>query len=156
MPSPPEYPTMSAVPVLRKSKTPDPSAPVGSAAGACDHCGDALAGLKPVRRRLDGHARVYCCQGCAFIAEQLHLARHVHVEGLVSVTDAAEPVASARTQFPVGGMVCAASTPGTRRSRCSIHCAQAAQTMPPTGNWVRADATGSAASVTDTSPSTCT
>ena len=108
MPSPPEYPTMSAVPVLRKSKTPDPSAPVGSAAGACDHCGDALAGLKPVRRRLDGHARVYCCQGCAFIAEQLHLARHVHVEGLVSVTDAAEPVASARTQFPVGGMVCAA------------------------------------------------
>ncbi len=108
MPSASGHFTMSAVPVLRKSKTPDPAAPAGVEAGACDHCGDALAGLKPVRRSVDGRAAVYCCQGCAFIAEQLHLARQAQVEPDAVEAGAVEPAAVARTQFEVGDMVCAA------------------------------------------------
>ncbi|HTN49000.1 MAG TPA: cation-translocating P-type ATPase [Burkholderiaceae bacterium] len=44
-------------------------------AEACDHCGDSLAGLKVVRRQLGAVLHSYCCNGCAFIAEQLFLAQ---------------------------------------------------------------------------------
>ncbi len=60
-----------------------------------------------MRRDVEGRVCVYCCQGCAFIAEQLRLARQSQVDA-DREADAAAPAAVARTQFAVGGMVCAA------------------------------------------------
>ena len=54
---------------------PSPFEGAPSGAGACDHCGDSLAGLKIVQRQLGASLRDYCCNGCAFIAEQLFLAQ---------------------------------------------------------------------------------
>ena len=64
---------MPAAPVIRKSTQPG-DAPA-SGAVACAHCGDSLAGLKIISRAIGGRRQEFCCLGCAFIAEQLHLAR---------------------------------------------------------------------------------
>ena len=101
-----------AAPVLRKAKQFDgPSAPADAAAGACDHCGDSLAGLRTVERDIDGRRWRFCCQGCAFIAEQLALV----AKGGAGVEAGREPAATAdpvgaveRCQLDVDGMVCSA------------------------------------------------
>jgi len=104
---------MSAAPVIRKAKQPGAAAE-GAGAAACAHCGDGLAGLKIVSRTIGGQRRDYCCLGCAFIAEQLHLARasdadRVALEASLAQGPARREVpAGARTQIEVRGMVCAA------------------------------------------------
>ena len=84
--------------------------------GVCDHCGDSLAGLKVVQRQLGATLRPYCCNGCAFIAEQLFLAqasardREALTTVLAPAGDAAAAAAAAskQTRIDVRGMVCAA------------------------------------------------
>ncbi len=103
---------MSASPVIRKSKQPGDSPASGEA--ACAHCGDSLAGLKIVSRTIGGRKRDYCCLGCAFIAEQLHLAKASDADRVALEASLAqgplrpEPPAGARAQVEVRGMVCAA------------------------------------------------
>jgi Cu2+-exporting ATPase len=84
-------------------------------AGSCAHCGDPLAGVKVVERRLGGQRRAYCCQGCSFIAEQLYLAqagdrdRRALDAALPEVRSApGGPVQWSQCQVDVNGMVCAA------------------------------------------------
>ncbi len=104
---------MSAAPVIRKAKQPGAAAE-GAGAAACAHCGDGLAGLKIVSRTIGGQRRDYCCLGCAFIAEQLHLARasdadRVALEASLAQGPARREVpAGARAQVEIRGMVCAA------------------------------------------------
>jgi Cu2+-exporting ATPase len=91
----------------------DVSAP---AEGLCAHCGDTLAGLKVVRREWGGGRRDYCCNGCAFIAEQLFLAqagardREALSAALAPAEAPPVPGTAARAQarVEVRGMVCAA------------------------------------------------
>jgi len=103
---------MSAYPVIRKAKELGDSPAHGEA--ACAHCGDALAGLKLVTRSIGGRRRDYCCLGCAFIAEQLHLARASDADRVALEASLAqgpirrETPAGARLQIEVRGMVCAA------------------------------------------------
>jgi Cu2+-exporting ATPase len=103
---------MSASPVIRKSKQPGDSPASGEA--SCAHCGDSLAGLKIVSRTIGGRQRDYCCLGCAFIAEQLQLARasdadRVALEASLAQGPARRDVpAGARAQVEIRGMVCAA------------------------------------------------
>jgi Cu2+-exporting ATPase len=91
---------------------------VQPAEGVCDHCGDSLAGLKVVQRQVGAVLRPYCCNGCAFIAEQLFLAqagardREALSAALAPSTDAgalATPASTAaQTRIDVRGMVCGA------------------------------------------------
>jgi len=103
---------MSADPVIRKAKEPGDSPAHGAA--ACAHCGDDLAGLRIVTRAIGGRKRDYCCLGCAFIAEQLHLARASDADRVALEASLAQgPVrretpAGSRLQIEVRGMVCAA------------------------------------------------
>jgi Cu2+-exporting ATPase len=103
---------MSASPVIRKAKQPGDSPASGEA--ACAHCGDSLAGLKVVSRTIGGRSRDYCCLGCAFIAEQLLLARasdadRVALEASLAQGPARRDVpVGARAQVEIRGMVCAA------------------------------------------------
>ena len=96
-------------PATRKAKVAAGPDDAGVADGACAHCGDALAGLRIVRREVRGAPRLYCCHGCAFIAEQLELAEHASADVAHLATEpisAASP--EARATIPVQGMVCAA------------------------------------------------
>lgn len=86
-----------------------------STAGVCDHCGDALEGLKVVRRQLGPTLRPFCCNGCAFIAEQLFLAqagardREALNASLAPPETAVSPSApAAQARIEVRGMVCGA------------------------------------------------
>ena len=103
---------MSAAPVIRKAKV--PGTIDAGPASACAHCGDPLAGLKVVRRAIAGRQQDFCCLGCAFIAEQLHLARasdadRVALEASLIQGPAGRSVPiGVRTQIDVRGMVCAA------------------------------------------------
>lgn len=105
--------------LIRKSKILAPGASVTapdgpSAAGACAHCGDSLADLKVVQRALGPAMHLYCCHGCAFIAEQLFLAQasardRQALGDALGPTPAMAPLGMATaTQIPVRGMVCAA------------------------------------------------
>jgi Cu2+-exporting ATPase len=106
--------------LIRKAKVSsvagaDASVPAPSGAGACDHCGDSLAGLKIVQRQLGASLRDYCCNGCAFIAEQLFLAqagardREALTTGLgASETAAVASTTTRQVRVDVRGMVCAA------------------------------------------------
>jgi Cu2+-exporting ATPase len=104
--------TMPAAPVIRKAKQPG-DAPA-SGAMACAHCGDSLSGLKVISRAIGGRQQDFCCLGCAFIAEQLHLARasdadRVALEASLAQGPARREVPpGARVQVEVRGMVCAA------------------------------------------------
>ena len=106
---------MSTTPALRKAKVSADSAQ-GQATAVCDHCGDALAGLKVERRKLGPSLQSFCCLGCAFIAEQLYLAQAGSRDRAALdqfVADAMPrplpPEAKlARAQIGVHGMVCAA------------------------------------------------
>ena len=103
---------MPAAPVIRKAQQPG-DAPA-SGALACAHCGDSLAGLKIVSRAIGGRQQDFCCLGCAFIAEQLQLARasdadRVALEASLAQGPARRDVpAGARAQVEIRGMVCAA------------------------------------------------
>jgi len=82
--------------------------------GSCDHCGDSLAGLKVVRRALGPTLHAYCCNGCAFIDEQLFLAqagqrdRQALGVALGPPSQHAPAASAARSQFFLRGMECAA------------------------------------------------
>jgi Cu2+-exporting ATPase len=103
---------MPAAPVIRKAKQPG-DAP-GSGAMVCAHCGDSLAGLKIVRRSISGRPQEFCCLGCAFIAEQLQLAKASDADRVALEASLAqgptrrEVPAGSRVQVDVRGMVCAA------------------------------------------------
>ncbi|MFN9479514.1 MAG: heavy metal translocating P-type ATPase [Betaproteobacteria bacterium] len=101
---------MSNTPALRKAKVPVAAGEAAPADGACDHCGDALAGLKIVRRAIGGRDGRYCCLGCAFIAEQLFLAQAGSRDRAQLAAQAPEPPTGprAQAQIDVQGMVCAA------------------------------------------------
>jgi Cu2+-exporting ATPase len=108
--------------LIRKAKVASlAGADVSSASatdGACDHCGDPLAGLKVVRRQLGATLHNYCCNGCAFIAEQLFLAqagardREALSAAVAPGAEGGSPQkASAQTaqaRVDIRGMVCAA------------------------------------------------
>jgi len=106
--------------LIRKAKVSsvagaDATVPAPSAEGTCDHCGDSLAGLKVVQRQLGASLRAYCCNGCAFISEQLFLAqagardREALTSGLTASEAAAVAGTTARqVRVDVRGMVCAA------------------------------------------------
>ena len=66
--------------LIRKAKVPalasaDASAGAADVSTGCDQCGDSLVGLRVVRRPIGATMRAFCCNGCAFIAEQLFLAQ---------------------------------------------------------------------------------
>ena len=62
--------------LIRKAKVPTLArADAADTSLACDQCGDSLAGLRVVRRPVGASMRAFCCNGCAFIAEQLFLAQ---------------------------------------------------------------------------------
>ena len=96
-------------PATRKAKVAAGPDDAGVADGACAHCGDSLAGLRIVRREVRGAPRLYCCHGCAFIAEQLELAEHASAD-VAHLANEPAPGAlpDARATIPVQGMVCAA------------------------------------------------
>ena len=86
-------------------------------AASCDHCGDSLAGLKVVHRQLGAGLRCFCCNGCAFIAEQLFLAqagardREALNAAVTPGLDAGPPsvgTPTAQARIEIRGMVCAA------------------------------------------------
>ncbi len=103
---------MSAAPVIRKAK--EPGTADGGLAASCAHCGDSLAGLKIVSRAIGGHRQDFCCLGCAFIAEQLHLAHASDADRVALEASLAQgplnrdvPIGT-RAQIEIRGMVCAA------------------------------------------------
>jgi Cu2+-exporting ATPase len=82
-------------------------------ATTCAHCAEPLGGLRVVRREIDGVPLSFCCLGCAFIAEQVALARArlgpVDQRRAGSAPAAAPAVQQpARIQIEIRGMVCAA------------------------------------------------
>ncbi|HEU0204482.1 MAG TPA: cation transporter, partial [Burkholderiaceae bacterium] len=114
---------MSAVPAIRKAKIPRQSAALAAPGAAgqtesrlepayCDHCGDSLAGLKVQRRDFGAGSKVFCCLGCAFIAEQIYLAAAGRRDYASLNEPAAEAArlaaATACLRVDVHGMVCAA------------------------------------------------
>lgn len=94
-----------STPTARKAKVAAAPGAPATDAGVCVHCGDALAGLKVVQRQIGPTMRPFCCHGCAFIAEQIHLAQ----SGAALPEAAIAPVEiGARETIEVHGMVCAA------------------------------------------------
>jgi Cu2+-exporting ATPase len=107
--------------LIRKAKV---SALAGDApaaadeAGACDHCGDSLAGLRVVKRPIGPTLRSFCCNGCSFIAEQLYLAEagsrdratlNAALAGEAGgVSTEIMAMAGSRVQLEIRGMVCSA------------------------------------------------
>jgi len=92
--------------------------PAHGVAVACDHCGLPVDAANRVERRI-GIAvpgaplpmlGVYCCQGCAFIAEQLALLPDAtpRPDAAAPGIDPAPGAAPTYLQLPVLGMVCAA------------------------------------------------
>lgn len=82
---------------------------------ACAHCGDSLEAGPVVVGQWGGVAGRYCCQGCAFIAEQLQIARTtqrdvaaLQFEQAASTDADAAAAGFERARFAVHGMVCAA------------------------------------------------
>ncbi len=105
--------------LIRKAKVPTlAGADAVSIAAACDQCGDSLAGLRVVRRPVGASMRAFCCNGCAFIAEQLFLANAgTRDRALLNASIAAEAEASSAAieaataagshlQLSIRGMVC--------------------------------------------------
>ncbi len=108
---------MSAAPLQRKAKVAESgAAELAGESGRCEHCGDSLAGLKIVRKPIGRQMRAFCCQGCAFIAEQLELARassrdRAALEAVLAGAVAPQPASTGNIrhgQVEVQGMVCAA------------------------------------------------
>jgi Cu2+-exporting ATPase len=85
----------------------------GGSVGACAHCAEALARVRVISRKVDGELKQFCCLGCAFIADQIALARSQLLDptrGAVENSDgqAAGRQRLARCQIEIRGMVCAA------------------------------------------------
>jgi Cu2+-exporting ATPase len=80
-------------------------------AAYCAHCAEPLAGMRIVQREIGGQRKSFCCLGCAFIAEQVALARsrlaRAGDAGVPAGAERAVPQA-ARVQIEIRGMVCAA------------------------------------------------
>ena len=76
----------------------------------CDYCADLLSARNRFERVLHGRSRVYCCQGCAFIAEQLALLPDPQPSQRAQAAQTASqpPQAPHCAQLEVRGMVCAA------------------------------------------------
>jgi Cu2+-exporting ATPase len=91
-------------------------APAASRAGdLCAYCGDSLNAGPVVQRRVAGELHRYCCLGCAFIAEQLAIARNAQRDIAALQADerrrsdaATSGDAAASLSLPIDGMVCAA------------------------------------------------
>ena len=107
--------------LIRKAKVPTlAGADAAIITAACDQCGDSLAGLRVVRRPVGASMRAFCCNGCAFIAEQLFLAQAGSRDrALLNASIAAEAEASSAAfeaataagshlQLSIRGMVCSA------------------------------------------------
>ncbi|HVG04646.1 MAG TPA: cation-translocating P-type ATPase [Burkholderiaceae bacterium] len=107
--------------LIRKAKVPTMAgADAVSIAAGCDQCGDSLAGLRVVRRPIGATMRAFCCNGCAFIAEQLFLAHagsrdrallNASIAAEAEATSAAMEAATAagsHLQLSIRGMVCGA------------------------------------------------
>jgi Cu2+-exporting ATPase len=106
--------------LIRKAKVSSLAGQVDAstpADGLCAHCSDTLSGLKIVRRPMGGVSRDYCCNGCAFIAEQLFLAQagardrealSASLAPAESAPAAGATAARAQARIEVRGMVCAA------------------------------------------------
>ena len=106
--------------LIRKAKVPalagaDMSSGVADAAAVCEQCGDSLAGLRVVRRPVGPTMRAFCCNGCAFIAEQLFLAQagsrdRASLSALLAAdadgAAASEAAAGSHLQLSVRGMAC--------------------------------------------------
>ena len=71
----------------------------------CSHCGDPCEPRLSVERNVNGTRRHYCCQGCAFVADEL-----LHVRNAQAHRPASQPSSASETRctFPVHHMVCAA------------------------------------------------
>lgn len=72
----------------------------------CSHCGDVCGQHFRVERQVGGARMHYCCQGCAFVAEELRRVRSGAAD--FSSAPSKEIHAAQRCTFPVHGMVCAA------------------------------------------------
>ena len=111
--------------LIRKAKVPalaGADAPPGAAdlSTGCDQCGDSLVGLRVVRRPVGASMRAFCCNGCAFIAEQLFLAQagsrdrallNASIAADAEASSAASEAATAagsHLQLSIRGMVCSA------------------------------------------------
>ena len=107
--------------LIRKAKVPTlAGADAEGISAACDQCGDSLAGLRVVQRPVGATMRAFCCNGCAFIAEQLFLAQAGSRDrALLNASIAAEAEASSAAieaasaagshlQLSIRGMVCSA------------------------------------------------
>ena len=111
--------------LIRKAKTPSLAGADGSGVSAdsplvCDQCADSLAGLRIVRRPIGATMRAFCCNGCAFIAEQLFLAQAgTRDRASLNASMAAEAEASSEAieaataagshlQLSIRGMACSA------------------------------------------------
>jgi Cu2+-exporting ATPase len=83
----------------------------GQCAAVCAHCSESLSGVRIVRRQIEGASKAFCCLGCAFIAEQIALARS-RLGRANHFPLADEPTAAAqrpeRGVLEIRGMVCAA------------------------------------------------
>jgi len=124
--------------LIRKAKVPtvagaDAPFEAAEVSARCDQCGDALAGLRIVRRPVGASMRAFCCNGCAFIAEQLFLAHAGSRDrALLNASIAAEAEASAAAsdaataagshlQLSIRGMVCGA---------CALMIEQSVRSIP--------------------------
>jgi Cu2+-exporting ATPase len=79
----------------------------GQCVAVCAHCSEALAGFRIVQREIDGASRPFCCLGCAFIAEQVALARSRlgrPVDLKLPDEEAAAAQQPARCQIEIRGM----------------------------------------------------
>ncbi len=107
--------------LIRKAKVPTlAGADVLGVTAACDQCGDSLGGLRVVRRPVGASMRAFCCNGCAFIAEQLFLAHagsrdRASLGALIaaeaeasSAAIEAATAAGSHLQLSIRGMVCSA------------------------------------------------
>lgn len=123
--------------LIRKAKVPALSGAVSEsghagAALACDQCGDPLAGLRVVRRPVGASMRAFCCNGCAFISEQLFLAQagtrdrellNASIAADAEASSAASEAATAagsHLQLSVRGMVCSACALMIEQSLLSV------------------------------------
>jgi P-type Cu2+ transporter len=82
----------------------------GERAAPCAHCAKPLAGLRIVQREIDSEPRTFCSAGCAFISEQIAVARS-RLDGLADpeLAEQSAPARQpARCQIEIRGMVCAA------------------------------------------------
>jgi len=120
--------------LIRKAKVPTlAGVDAEGVSAACDQCGDSLAGLRVVRRPVGATMRGFCCNGCAFIAEQLFLAQAgTRDRALLNATIAAEAEASSAAieaataagshlQLSIRGMVCTA---------CALMIEESLRTVP--------------------------